>query len=339
MPSQPNAVKRWMNRTGVDEFLLGIALAVCLGYWWPEPGVATGPLSIGELTDYGVALIFFFYGLRLSPQKMRAGLSNWKVHVVIQLTTFVLFPLLILSFRPVFAGTDAAILWAGCFFLATLPSTVSSSVVMVSVAHGNIPSAIFNASVSSLIGIFITPLWTGLFLTAETGEFDSSDVVLKLILQVLLPVCAGLILHRWLRSFAEKYKSWLRRFDQLVILLIIYASFSHSFTDHIFEGLSALELMGLSVAVLLLFAIVFAITSRISKWLGFSEADRITVIFCGSKKSLVHGSVMADVLFGNSPAAGIIILPVMLYHAFQLIIVSVIARRWGRKNETTQPVA
>lgn len=52
----------------------------------------------------------------------------------------------------------------GRLFLATLPSTVSSSVVMVSIAGGNMAAAIFNASVSSLIGVFVTPLWMGIFL-------------------------------------------------------------------------------------------------------------------------------------------------------------------------------
>ena len=52
----------------------------------------------------------------------------------------------------------SAQLWLGVFFLATLPSTVSSSVVMTNIAKGNVPAAIFDASVSSLLGVFITPV-------------------------------------------------------------------------------------------------------------------------------------------------------------------------------------
>lgn len=332
MSKEPDSiVKKWIAKAGIDGFLIGIGIAVLLGYYWPRPGIATHPVSLDTITAYGVALIFFFYGLRLSPQKMKAGLSNWNVHIVIQLTTFLLFPLIVLCFRPFFTSAGTGILWPGFFFLAALPSTVSSSVVMVAIAYGNIPAAIFNASISSLLGIFITPLWTTLILNAQTGELNHSSVILNLCLQVLLPVCAGLLLHRRFGFFADKNKTWLRRFDQLVILLIIYSSFSHSFTAGIFEGIGNMPLLVLSLAVLLLFLIVFMLTSLISRWLGLTAADRITAVFCGSKKSLVHGSVMAKVLFGNSAAAGLIILPVMLYHALQLVIISIIARRRAKR--------
>ncbi|MDQ3394512.1 MAG: bile acid:sodium symporter, partial [Bacteroidota bacterium] len=55
--------------------------------------------------------------------------------------------------------------------------------------------------------------------------------------------------------------------------------------------------------------------------------DKITALFCGSKKSLVQGSVMAKVLFINNSALGIILLPIMLYHALQLIASSIIAQK------------
>ena len=57
----------------------------------------------------------------------------------------------------------------------------------------------------------------------------------------------------------------------------------------------------------------------------FNREDTITALFCGSKKSLVHGSVMSKVLFSNPAIIGVVLLPTMLYHAYQLIIVSIIA--------------
>jgi len=61
--------------------------------------------------------------------------------------------------------------------------------------------------------------------------------------------------------------------------------------------------------------------------------DRITATFCGSKKSLVHGSVFADVLFAGMTNAGIFFVPIMIYHAFQLLVVSVIAQRMRGKTQ------
>ena len=91
--------------------------------------------------------------------------------------------------------------------------SVSSSVVMVSIAKGNIPAAIFNASISSLIGVFITPLWMGAVMETGSGDFDLLSVVGKLSLQVLLPVCAGIALNRRWGHLAEKNKKYIRYFD------------------------------------------------------------------------------------------------------------------------------
>ncbi|HEX2848273.1 MAG TPA: bile acid:sodium symporter family protein [Chitinophagaceae bacterium] len=323
-----------LSRFGIDGFLLAIIAMVILASLFPGPGIAKEPVSLEEIANYGVSVIFLFYGLRLSPEKMKAGLSNWKMHVVIQLTTFVLFPLLILLIKPLFHDSIFP-LWLGIFFLAALPSTVSSSVVMVSIAKGNIPAAIFNASLSSMLGIFITPLWTGLFIAADTGSFDVSSILLKLCLQVLLPVALGLILHRYLGRFAEKHNKTLKLFDQSIILLIIYTSFCKSFAEHLFDGLGMTRILLLAAGMIILFFLVFGLMNIISRLLHFSRNDRTTVIFCGSKKSLVHGTVMSKVLFPQSTLSGIIILPLMLYHALQLIAASIIAQKMGRQIKET----
>jgi solute carrier family 10 (sodium/bile acid cotransporter), member 7 len=327
-------LKATLSKLGIDGFLLAIIAMVLLAWLFPGPGIATHPIALEEVGNYGVSVIFLFYGLRLSPEKMKAGLANWKMHLVIQFTTFVLFPLLVLLAKPLFNESYFP-LWLGIFFLAALPSTVSSSVVMVSIAKGNMPAAIFNASLSSLLGIFITPLWTGLFIAADTGGFDTSKIVLKLCLQVLLPVILGLILHRYLGAFAEKHKKTLKMFDQAVILLIIYTSFCHSFAEHLFDNLGITTILLLALGMIGLFLTVFGLMNLISRMLGFSREDQVTVVFCGSKKSLVHGTVMSKVLFPDSTLAGIMILPLMLYHALQLIAASIIAQKMGRQNSST----
>nr|WP_266369443.1 bile acid:sodium symporter family protein [Tellurirhabdus rosea] len=297
-----------------------------LAYLWPGPGLGEGPLSLSAIANYGVSVIFFFYGLRLSGEKLKAGLSNWRLHLTIHLTTFVLFPLLVLAARWLFQTPDTALLWLGAFYVAALPSTVSSSVVMVSLAGGNIPAAIFNASISSLIGVFLTPLWMSFLLTQQSGDYDLGGVIGKLTLQVIVPVVAGIALNRRFGAFAERHKTALRYFDQSVILLIVYTSFCESFARRMFADLTLTDLLVLGAAMLALFFLVYGIVLAISNALGFSRPDRITALFCGSKKSLVQGSVMASVLFPGT-MAGIVLLPIMMYHALQLIVASLIAQR------------
>lgn len=300
---------------------------------WIKPGIGMdlNYIDLNLVINTGVILIFFFYGLKLDWVKMKAGMRNWKMHFAVQLTTFLLFPLLILPFYPLMKNTDYEILWLGMFFLAALPSTVSSSVVMVSIARGNIPGAIFNASISGIIGIVATPLWMSLFLIGQQTGFDFSDVILQLILHIIVPVVAGLVLHRYFVQLVNRYIHKIAAFDKFIILLIVYESFSRSFLSGIFSSVSWKALIGLCLAVVILFYVVLKITGILSKRLNFSRADGITLQFAGTKKSLVHGSVFGSVLFGSVTGAGILLLPIMIYHSYQLFYISIVAQKMSKE--------
>ena len=326
-------VKDKLSRFGLDGFLLGLISMIFLAWLWPAAGIQNGIFSLKEAANFGVSLIFLFYGLRLSPDKLKSGLSNWRLHLVVQVSTFLVFPLIMLLVIFLFARNHSDLLWVGVFYVAALPSTVSSSVVMVSIAKGNVPSAIFNASISSLIGVFITPLWMGLYLSTNSGSgsMDLSSVIVKLIIQVLVPVVLGILLHHKYGWFAEKNKKRLRLFDQSIILLIIYTSFCESFASKLFSGFSISTLFILGISMISLFLIMFLLIRMICRLFNFNREDSITAVFCGSKKSLVHGTVMSKVLFQQTAGVGIIILPLMIYHALQLMAASIIAQSMSRQ--------
>lgn len=328
-------VRKILLQSGIDGFLTLLLVAVALAWLWPAAGAGEGIFSLSSLANYGVSIIFFFYGLKLNRQKLHTDLGNLHLHILIHFTTFVFFPILILGIRPLFHGEDYNLLWLGIFYLAALPSTVSSSVVMVSIARGNIPAAIFNASISSLIGVFITPLWMSLFLSSAT-EMNTAglwSIIGKLVLQILLPVALGMALNpRW-GAFAEKRRHALRMFDQSIILLIVYTSFCASFAHHLFEGFSRMVLLGCVAGMVLLFFIVFGFVGLLCRCFRMNREDTITAQFCSSKKSLVHGTAMSKVIFAGYSSIGVILLPVMLYHALQLMIVSAIARKKAGINQ------
>nr|WP_276374658.1 bile acid:sodium symporter family protein [Chryseolinea sp. H1M3-3] len=320
-----------LGRAGINGFFILMVAMVGLAWLYPEAGSTSSPLHLRQVGNIGVTLIFFFYGLKLDPAKLRSSLGHWKMHILIQATTFLIFPLLILFLRGIFYTAESDLLWLGVFYLAVLPSTVSSSVVMVSISGGNISAAIFNASVSSLLGIFLTPLWMNLFVSSSALPIsDLSGVIVNLCLQVLLPVIAGLLLHRRMGFLAERFKNQLRYFDQAIILLIVFRAFCDSFLNRMFEGYSFAEVAILAAFMLGLFFIMLLLMQLLAVWLGLSREDRITVIFCGSKKSLVQGAVMGQVLFPGAAAFGIVLLPLMLYHALQLLAGSILAQRLAR---------
>lgn len=325
-------VRETLRKVGMNNFFFLLIAMIFLARLLPSWGTSDSPLPLKAITGVGISFIFFFYGVKLSPQKLKEGLSNWKLHLVVQATTFVVFPLVVLFFYVLF-GEEGNYLWLGTFYLAALPSTVSSSVVMVSIAGGNLPAAIFNASISSMVGIFITPLWMDIMLPENAVSFDLTDTFIKLSLQVLFPLIIGLILHPRLIGFVNRYQTTLKNFDQGIILLIVFTAFAESFAEDMFAGQSSMELIGLGGLMLVFFGLMMALMYFISIGLKFSRADTITVMFCGSKKSLVQGAVMGRVMFPDPVIFGIILLPLMIYHALQLMAGSALAQRMGEREE------
>ena len=324
------------SKAGLNGFFFLMIGVIFLAWLYPPVGVSESPLHLPAIAGFGVSVIFFFYGAKLSPESLLSGLSKWRLHIIVQLSTFLLFPLTIICVRAIFPDYFSNNIGIGIFFLAALPSTVSSSVVMVSIARGNIAAAIFNASVSSIFGIFITPIWMSGLLEKSQPDFDITHTILQLCLQVLFPVILGLFLHHKLGNWLSGYKNTLRNFDQLIILMIVYTSFCESFSGNQFKNFSISEIFVLGVLMLTLFLVVFFLMNQISQWMGFKREERITVIFCGSKKSLVQGVVMGKVLFSDPAVLGVVLLPLMLYHALQLMVGSTIAKAMGREgNEET----
>lgn len=324
-------LKDTLRRVGLNTFFFLLIGMIFLAKLFPDWGTADSPLPLKTITGAGISFIFFFYGVKLSPQKLWEGLSNWKLHLVVQATTFLIFPLVVLVLYTFF-GEEGSYLWLGTFYLAALPSTVSSSVVMVSIAGGNLPAAIFNASISSMVGIFITPVWMDILLPETSVSFDLTETFIKLSLQVLFPVIIGLMLHHRLIGFVNKYQAALKNFDQGIILLIVFTAFAESFAEDMFSGHSTGQLIGLSVLMLAFFGLMLALMYFISVGFRFSREDTITVMFCGSKKSLVQGAVMGRVMFPDPVVFGVILLPLMIYHALQLMAGSALAQRMGENK-------
>jgi sodium/bile acid cotransporter 7 len=315
-----------------DWFISALFGMIVLAYLLPGIGAEGSKVELENIIHYAIMALFFFYGLRLKPGELTSGLKNWKLHITIQTLTFIVFPLIVLIFYPLFHNSDFYSLWLAVFFLAALPSTVSSSVVMVSIARGNITGAIFNASISGIIGIIITPLWMSIFLSSANSDFNFAQTFTDLVFQIFIPITAGLFLHRFLGSWAIRNKRYLSIFDKTVILSIVYNSFSNSFLNGIFNSIPKWTLLLLGIVVISLFFTVFNIAKWISKRLNFSREEQITVLFNGSKKSLVHGSVMASVLVGSSPLGSLFLVPIMIYHAFQLFYISIVARKMSKED-------
>ena len=315
-----------------NAFLWLLLLMVFLGWLIPYREDYNAYFNLGAFIDWGIVIIFLLYGLKLNLTEVLKDIRNWRLHVLVQVATFVIFPLLVLPFYKWAEGSDLYVLWLSVYFLACLPSTVSSSVVMVSIARGNVPSAIFNASVSGLIGILATPLLMRSFMESGSGgAVDQMAIVQQLLLKVLLPIVLGLLLNPLCKKLIAKYGKLIGKFDRLIILLIVYESFSLAFVNKVFSSVPLVMFVVIAVAVVGLFFIVYYLLQWVCAKLNFNREDTITTTFCGSKKSLVHGSLFMMVLGVPDDNKVLFLLPIMLYHSFQLFYVSFLANKLGTK--------
>ena len=316
-----------------DPLILYLLLALILAYFFPQFSYYKfNEIGLQHIIDFGVIIVFFLYGVKLKWNEVFKDLLNWKLHLRIQLITFLLFPILGILLFPITKFNESFYpLFLAIFYLCALPSTVSSSVVMVSIAKGNITSAIFNASLSGLIGIVLTPLWMSLFL--KQGEsVESSSIFIGLITSVILPVFLGAIFQPFLGKYYDKFKNGLSNIDKLTIVLIVYNSFSHTFLDGLFSSIGVGNfLITIGLVVLLFFVSFYLIQFLNQKFWNLKREDFITLQFCGTKKSLVHGSVMGSVIFGGE--IGLFLLPIMVYHTFQLLYISFKASQYAREVE------
>ncbi|HEU5075025.1 MAG TPA: bile acid:sodium symporter family protein, partial [Polyangiaceae bacterium] len=308
-----------------------MVLAVLLAWWWPEPGAQGGALHPELTNKVGVALIFLLHGLTLSFQALKAGTLRFKLHLIVQLSTFVGFPCVGLVLVALSRGRVDPALVTGVFFLCALPSTVSSSVALTAAARGNVPAAVFNATLSSLLGVVLTPLWLGLVLGSQGSALPLGKVVLDLCLWLLLPLLVGQLLRPWLGGFAERHKAQISVIDRGTILLLVYTSFCDSVMAGVWakQGIGTLLYAGGVSAALL--ALVLAGTAKLSRALGFSEEDRIVAVFCGSKKTLAAGVPMARLIFGADAGLSLILLPLMIYHPLQLVVGGWLAGYWAAR--------
>lgn len=322
-----------MKLVKIDWFVPALLCAILLGWLWPEGGIGTGPLSVKSLSGKGVSIIFLLYGFRLNFMTIIRSMSNWKLHLLIQSATFLIFPIIAVTARYTI-GNDG-FLWQGIIFLSVMPSTVSSAAVLVSLANGNIPAALFNSSLSSIIGIILPPFMLTIMQGTTGGGFDPGVVFIKLFFQILLPIIAGVLLNPYVGRIAIRYKGFTRYFDQTVILSIVYYSFANSFYINQFKGLSLFDILALVVALTMIFILVNGIIYYMAKRMHLPAADITTALFCGSTKSLVHGSTMGRLMFAGNPAVGVIILPILVYHSLQLMMSSFMVEKLRIANSSS----
>lgn len=318
---------RFLSRLFPDRFTLMLISTVTLASFLPCQGDTA--VIFNQIADIAIALLFFLHGAKLSRGAVLAGITHWRLHLLVMSLTFLFFPIIGLLLQPILMPLVGPVIYQGILYLCCLPATVQSAIAFTSMAKGNVPAAVCSASASSLLGIFVTPILVGLVLAKGTGNSDLHGIS-KILLQLLLPFVTGHLLQPWIGGFVTKHKKVLGIVDRGSILLVVYTAFSAAVIEHLWSTVPMSSLLGLLVVCIVILAVALLSSRLLSRRLGFSVQDEITIVFCGSKKSLVSGVPMAKVLFAGAHL-GPILLPIMLFHQIQLMVCAVLAQRYAKR--------
>lgn len=329
-------MKSFLSRLSIDGFVLSMLLAVAIASLFPALGASGGLLHLEIVTALGVSLVFFFAGAGLSFDNLKAGATNWRLHLLVQLSTFVLFPLIGLGFVLATDRVFPRDLLSGFFYLCALPSTISTSIAMTQLARGNVAGAIFNATLSSLLGMVVTPLLVNLYMHTGSGGGSLIEQFVKIAEQLFLPLVLGQIARRWIAGWIAKNKKLVTLSDRTVIVLIVFNAFADSAAAGIWSNYGWITLAQTAALTAGLLGIALTVTTFIARRAGFNTEDEIAGVFCGSKKSLAVGVPMAKLLLGNVPL-GMIVLPLMFYHQLQLFVCTLMAKRYAARPLMAPP--
>lgn len=335
-PSAYRGLVKFLSRFYIDGFILSIIAVAVVASIFPASG--SGATILSWATKVAIAFLFLLYGARLHPREALEGLKHWRLHSVVFAATFVLFPLIGLALHILVPSILTDELYSGVLYLCLVPSTVQSSIAFTSIARGNVAGAIVSASLSNLAGVVVTPLLViALMNTTGQAHVDASSIV-DIVVLLLIPFAVGQLIRPWVAGFLRRHAERTKLVDRGSILLVVYAAFSAGMVEHAWDGLTARNIVALVVVCCLILAVVLATTTLAGRALGFAVADRIVIVFCGSKKSLATGLPMAAVLFAGQPI-GLIVLPLMVFHQIQLVACAALAQRYARRTDPDPDVS
>lgn len=313
----------------LDRFTVLLFVMVILATVLPVSGQAATYFNM--ITTGAIAILFFLHGAKLSRQAIVQGILHWKLHTFILSFTFILFPILGIVAQPFIVPLIGQELYWGFLFLCFLPSTVQSSIAFTSMAHGNVAGAVCSASFSNMLGMFITPILVGWFITQhQTHSFNAFDAIIKIASLLLFPFILGQLFQSRVSPWIKKRPSLIKTVDQGSILMVVYGAFSGAVVSGLWQHVNGQTLFWICALSSILLFIVMLLAYWGAKFFGFNEEDRKAIFFCSSKKTLASGVPMAQILFVGQPL-GMLILPIMIFHQIQLIVCGIIANRWHQK--------
>ncbi len=330
------------KRPAINGFFIGLVAVGCLAWAYPELGAKGGPLKSELTTRISVFVIFFLQGLNLPSEKLLEGLLEWRLHLFVQSYNFILIPGFVLVLDFFFGGFLDPDLRLGFLLLAILPTTISTATVFSVQSGGNLTGAIINASLSNTLGVFIVPVWTAWHLSNVAGlSVPVLPLLIKIAMLLLLPFALGQLIRPYFKRRIIQHKGSIYRLNILLILYILYATFCDTVSGGVVADQGVVLVLTAFGLSLLLLGMVKALVWAGIRMMKFSRSSSRTAFFCASQKTLGAGIPMAQTIFAGmgaaaAPELGVVLLPLLGYHLFQLLLGSFLVGHLAKQMESAE---
>lgn len=312
-----------LRRLLPDRFVLLLLSVVAAATLLPARG---DTLRVVEAASTAaIVSLFFLHGVRISPQAVLDGFRNWRLQLAVFAACYGVLAALGFASAALLAPAIGASFALGFLFLGVLPTTVQSSIAYASIARGNVAASVIAAAAVNIAGVVLTPALFALLASAQGVEAGFGGIG-RIASILLLPFALGQLARRWLINVVERRRALVGVLDKLTIVLAVYVAFSEAAAEGLWSSVAARTLMLLLAGVIAMLGAGFALAWVLGRALGFSRADRATLLFSGAHKSLVTGAPMARILFPGAEA-GAVLLPLILYHQLQLMLSAIVASR------------
>ncbi len=314
---------------------LALVAAIVLAALAPELGARGGPLRPETSAKAAVFLIFLMQGLSLPTRQLLRSAANARLHAFCLACNFLLGPALMLGLLAAFGPWLPENLRPGLLFLAVLPTTISSAVVMTANSRGDTAAALFATTLSNLLGIVATPFLCLWLLDAPNLQFPPlNPLFASLAGLVLLPLLLGQCLRPFAREPIRRAAPAFKTAANALVVFIVFAAFCDSAASGLWSRLGPDYLAAAFGLCLLYLAAFSGLVWFAAPLASRSPASRSAAFFCGSHKTIATGVPMATLLFAAAPAAdlGALLLPLMIFHPLQLILGGILAPRFAAKE-------
>lgn len=322
-----STLKLWKR---IDPLIIGIVLALLVGLFVPIPREAANVIDV--VADIAVALVFLFYGMRLSPKETLHGMTNIKLQSLVLLVTFVVFPLLGLALSWATAPVIGASFALGIIYLSILPTTIQSAPSFVSLARGDIAAAIAASTFSNILAMFLTPFLVFVLMDLEGAQTSGLQSIL---LKLLLPFIVGQFLQPWFGNWVRAHAKLTKTTNTVAIILVVLAAVVTATLDNAWSAVSFDGFVVLTLILGAFLALMLGITWWLARAAKLPAQEKSVLTISGAQKSLATGLPMAKAIM-DPAIVGAIAIPVIIYHQLQLIVCAVLANRMGRAVENSE---